>query len=181
MSSVVCFRCAVCGTEVDIGTPSPWRCPKATDEDRHHVLQIVRRPGPLQTVDDPNPFVAFGAELAWQAFALDRGMTLDAAAALVRQVDERMTAVAGTGFVVTPFDRANALSELLGFTDEGGVWVKRYILGTLGDERTVRVLTQLGSVYAEPAAGRSPPRSSPVGVAACFGSEGAGGVSRPRR
>ena len=124
MSSVVGFRCAVCGAEVDIGTPSPWRCPKATDEDRHHVLKIVRRPGPLQTVDDPNPFVAFGAELAWQAFAVDRGTTVDAAAALVRQLDERVTAVAGAGFVVTPFARADALSELLGFTDEGGVWVK---------------------------------------------------------
>ena len=43
--------------------------PEGHREDRHHVLQIVRRPGPLQTVDDPNPFVAFGAELAWQAFA----------------------------------------------------------------------------------------------------------------
>ena len=41
-------------------------------------------------------------------------------------------------------------------TDEGGFWLKRYILGTLGDERTVRVLTQLGSVLRELAAGRSP-------------------------
>ncbi len=40
---------------------SPWRCPNATDADRHHVLQIVRRPGPFETADDPNPFVAFGA------------------------------------------------------------------------------------------------------------------------
>jgi len=112
VSNVVGFRCAVCGTEVDIGTPEPWRCPRATDEDRHHVLQIVRRPGPLQIVDDPNPFVAFGAELAWQAFALDRGMTVDATAALVRQLDERVAAVAGTGFRVTPFGRA-ALSRAL--------------------------------------------------------------------
>jgi threonine synthase len=143
VSSVVGFRCAVCGTEVDVGTPSPWRCPKATDEDRHHVLQIVRRPGPLQTVDDPNPFVAFGAELAWQAFAVDRGTTVDAAAALVRQLDERVTAVAGAGFVVTPFARADALSELLGFTDEGGVWVKDETGGPAGSHKARHLLSIL--------------------------------------
>ncbi len=55
VTSVVGFRCAVCGTEVDIGTPSPWRCPKATDEDRHHVLRIVRRPGPCRPSTTPTP------------------------------------------------------------------------------------------------------------------------------
>ena len=52
------------------------------------------------------------------------GMTVDAAAALVRQLDERVTAVGGAGFVVTPFARADALSDALGFADDGGVWVK---------------------------------------------------------
>lgn len=38
-------------------------------------------------------------------------------------------------------------------TEEGAFWLKQFITGTLGDERTVRVLTQLGSVYAEPNGG----------------------------
>ena len=143
MTSVAGFRCAVCGTEVDIGTPAPWRCPKATGEDRHHVLQIVRRPGPLQVVEDPHPFVAFGAELAWQAFALERGMTADAAAALVRQLDERVAAVAGVGFAVTPLTRADALSELLGFTDRGGVWVKDETGAPAGSHKARHLLSIL--------------------------------------
>lgn len=38
-------------------------------------------------------------------------------------------------------------------TEEGAFWLKQYITGTLGEERTMRVLTQLGSVYAEPNGG----------------------------
>lgn len=38
-------------------------------------------------------------------------------------------------------------------TEEGAFWLKQYIGTTLGEERTVRVLTQLGSVYAEPSSG----------------------------
>jgi threonine synthase len=143
VTNVLGFRCAVCGAEVDIGTPSPWRCPKATDDDRHHVLEIVRRPAPLRPVTDPHPFVAYGPELAWQAFALDRGMTAEAAAALVRQVDERVAAVAGVGFSVTPFARADALSELLGFTDDGGVWVKDETGAPAGSHKARHLLSIL--------------------------------------
>jgi hypothetical protein len=40
-------------------------------------------------------------------------------------------------------------------TEEGAFWLKHYIAGSLSDDRTMRVLTQLGSVYAEPQ-GRAP-------------------------
>jgi len=118
------FRCLVCGAEVDVSEAQPWRCPNATTADRHHVLDIVRRPGRFEAIDDPQPLVRFGGELAWQAFALANGMTTDAAHALVRQVDDRVASVAGTGFRTTPFARADALSADLGFTSNGGVWVK---------------------------------------------------------
>jgi threonine synthase len=145
VTNVLGFRCAVCGTEVDIATPSPWRCPKATDDDRHHVLHLVRRSGPLCWVDDPQPFVAFGPELAWQAFALARGMTVDAATALVRQVDERVAAVSGsaTGFRVTPFARADGLSDALGFGERGGVWVKDETGAPAGSHKARHLLSIL--------------------------------------
>lgn len=40
-------------------------------------------------------------------------------------------------------------------TDEGAFWLRRYLATKLGDERTLRALTQLGSVYAE-SVGRAP-------------------------
>lgn len=38
-------------------------------------------------------------------------------------------------------------------TEEGAFWLKQFISGTIGDSRTIRVVTQLGSIYAEPATG----------------------------
>jgi hypothetical protein len=35
-------------------------------------------------------------------------------------------------------------------TEEGAFWLKRHLARTLGDEHTLRALTQLGSAYAEP-------------------------------
>lgn len=50
----------------------------------------------------------------------------------------------------------NANAQLTGPSrdaDEAGFWLRRYITQTLGNERTQRALTQLGSVYAEPSSG----------------------------
>ena len=117
MLNVVGFRCAVCAATVDVATPLPWRCPRALGGDRHHVLQIVRRMAPLRPTDDPNPFVSYDVELAWAAFAEAHGMTADARTALVRELDDAVRAVDGTGFRVTPFARSDALSDELGFAD----------------------------------------------------------------
>ena len=38
--------------------------------------------------------------------------------------------------------------------EEGAYWLKRYIAASLGEERMLRALTQLGSAYAEPASGK---------------------------
>lgn len=37
--------------------------------------------------------------------------------------------------------------------EEGAYWLKRYVAASLGEERLLRALTQLGSTYAEPASG----------------------------
>ncbi|MGZ4764413.1 MAG: PLP-dependent lyase/thiolase [Ilumatobacteraceae bacterium] len=118
------WACAVCGAHVDIAEPLSWRCPNATETDRHHALQLVQAIAPLRGGDDPNPFVAFRRYLAWDSFAAANGMTELARTALVRQVDADVAAVAGTGFHVTPFERADGLSDELGFSADGGVWIK---------------------------------------------------------
>ena len=35
------WRCAVCGTTVDIAQPFAWRCPRATADDPYHVLHVL--------------------------------------------------------------------------------------------------------------------------------------------
>ncbi len=42
----------------------------------------------------------------------------------MRELDEAVAEVDGHGFVETPFLRSGPLSELLGFSEAGGVWVK---------------------------------------------------------
>ena len=165
-SNVLGYRCAVCAAEVDISAASPWRCPGATAADRHHVLRIVRGLAPFRPVDDPDPFVAFGAELAWQAFALSHGMTEEAARALVGQVGERIAAVGGIGLRVTPFDRADRLSNALEFTEDGGVWVKDETGNVAGSHKARHLLSILLHIKAAETLGVGG-RESRLAIASC--------------
>jgi threonine dehydratase len=141
--NVLGWRCAVCDTAVDVATPLPWRCPRATSEDRHHVLHLVRAAAPFAPGDDPHPFVAHDAELAWAAFAAAHGMDASGRAALVRELDAAVATVAGTGFVVTPCTRQDHLSDELGFTSAGGVWVKDETGNVAGSHKARHLFTIL--------------------------------------
>ena len=156
MLNVVGFRCAVCAATVDVATPMPWRCPRAIGGDRHHVLQIVRRMAPLRPTDDPNPFVSYDVELAWAAFAEANGMTADARIALVRELDEAVSVVDGTGFRVTPFARSDALSDELGFAADGGVWVKDETGNVAGSHKARHLFTALLHLRAAEVLGLAP-------------------------
>ena len=92
------FRCRVCGAEVDVSTAHPWRCPNATALIDTTSSTSSAGQGRSRAAEDPDPLVAYGGELAWQSFALANGMTVDAAHALVRQLDARVATVDGTGF-----------------------------------------------------------------------------------
>ncbi|MBK5333171.1 MAG: PLP-dependent lyase/thiolase [Ilumatobacteraceae bacterium] len=137
------WSCAVCGTHVDIAAPLVWRCPRASGSDPHHALQLVQGIAPLRGIEDTNPFIAFQPYLAWDSFAAANGMTEAARAALIRQLDVDIAGVAGTGFHVTPFDRADALSDALGFTEDGGVWVKDETGNVAGSHKARHLMTIL--------------------------------------
>jgi threonine dehydratase len=153
------WRCAVCGTEQGIDTPLPWRCPRASGADRHHVLQAVGSTLPVAAGDDPNPFVAFDQGLAWAAFAAAHGMDVDARLALVRRLDAEVAAVAGTGFRATPFARHDALSDALGFAADGGVWVKDETGNVAGSQKARHLFSILLHLCAAESLGLAPWRS----------------------
>ena len=137
------WSCAVCGAHVDIAEPLSWRCPNATDGDRHHALQLVQGISPLRGTDDPNPFVAFRPYLAWDGFAAANGMTESARTAMANHVDADIASVAGVGFRVTPFERADDLSAALGFDIDGGVWVKDETAQVAGSHKARHLVTIL--------------------------------------
>ncbi len=115
--------CAGCGRRAPDDDPYPFRCPRAGSPDVDHVMVRELDPERLEFPDDPdepNPFVRY-REL-FHAYHLGRrnGLSDTDHVALVRELDERVAAVEGHGFTVTPFAPSDALSERLG----AEVWVK---------------------------------------------------------
>ena len=119
-----CWKCAVCGATTAVDVPFTWRCPNSSTTDRHHAPQLVQELMPLRSGGESNPFLAFRSYLAWDSFAAAHGLDDVARAALVAELDAQIALVAGTGFVTTPFERSDPLSDALGFQPDGGVWVK---------------------------------------------------------
>jgi threonine synthase len=149
------WSCAVCGTHVDIAEPLVWRC-KRSGSDPHHALQLVQGVAPLRGGDDANPFVAFRPFLAWDSFAAANGMTEVARTALIRQLDVDIAGVAGIGFRNTPFDRADALSDALGFAEDGGVWVKDETGNVAGSHKARHLISILLHLLTAESLGLSP-------------------------
>ena len=116
--------CTACGAESAPREPYPFRCPNAgRGDDLDHVL---RRELDLSALSLPadsgeeNPFLRFRTLLhAWHA-----GLEDEEFVALVRRLDDAVACVDGHGFRVTPFARDEELSDELGFSSAGGVWVK---------------------------------------------------------
>lgn len=148
--------CAVCGTTVDIASPFSWRCPRASSTDPHHTLQLVQPISPLRGGDDANPFIAFRRYLAWDSFAVANGMSEEARVAMVRRLDGDVAKVAGTGFRITPFERADELSDALGFEAEGGVWVKDETGQVAGSHKPRHLMTILLHLMAAESLGLAP-------------------------
>ena len=168
--TVLGWRCAVCGATVDITEAAPWRCPRSTSTDRHHVLHaIVHRPDPhVGRVDGPTPFHRNDAHLAWAASAAARGMLPAARAALVSELDAAVRDVAGVGFHETPFARSAALSDALGFADGAGVWVKDETGNVAGSQKARHLFSILLQLRANEAlAGSSVADRTPLAIASC--------------
>ena len=119
--------CAGCGAEPALSEPYPFRCPSAGTDDGDHVLRRlldlsrVHFPGDASA---PNPFVRYRKLLHAYHVATSGGMLDADFRALVERLDGNVGAVDGRGFAVTPFARSAELSVRLGFSGDGGVWVK---------------------------------------------------------
>ena len=125
------WRCVVCGTSVEIGTPSPWRCPRSSPTDRRHVLRFVDpRPVP-EPLDDPNPFVRHGRRLAWWAAARAGGLSEETCIELTRRVVADAT--------ITPAAPSPMIAAELGRE----VWVKDETCGVAGSHKYRHLTTIL--------------------------------------
>jgi threonine synthase len=117
---------------------------------------------------DGNPFVWFGPNMAWHAFARSHGMTAAACDGLVDELDDAVRRVAGVGFHVTPFARHDALSSELGFASTGGVWIKDETGNVGGSHKARHLFAILLHLVAAERLGLSPSRVRPrLAIASC--------------
>jgi threonine synthase len=121
------LACSGCGWAPPDDDPFPFRCANAgSGDDVDHV--IVRTLDPSKVAwpngQEPNPFVRYRSLFRSHHVATSRGMTDAEYVELVGRLDKQVAAVDGKGFAVTPFARHAELSQQLGFSPDGGVWVK---------------------------------------------------------
>lgn len=148
--------CAVCACAVPINEPLSWVCPNSGPDDRHHVLQFVSSLEPFRPTDSPNPFLAFRRYLAVDSLGAALGLDESRRETIISRADERVADVAGTGFVRTPFERADALSDALGFSADGGVWVKDETANVAGSHKARHLFTELLHLLMVEEAGVAP-------------------------
>lgn len=140
---MILLRCAVCDATVDIATPLSWKCPNATDADRKHVLAFHDDRFTMVTADDVNPYLRYRTGLYVDAFGEAVGISETDRIRIIADADTAVKRVGGTGFIVTPFRREDALSDELGFASDGGVWVKDETHNVAGSHKARHIFTEL--------------------------------------
>lgn len=165
------MQCSVCGATVDISTPLSFVCPNSSPSDRHHVLRFLSDVVPFRPIEDPNPFLAFRHYLAVDAFGAANGISDADRASIIRELNDQVARVAGTGFVRTPLARADELSSVLGFSDDGGIWIKDETHHVAGSQKARHLFTELIHLVMAERAGVAPWSTTaerpPLAISSC--------------
>jgi threonine dehydratase len=125
---------------------------------------------PFRPTDDENPYLAFRKYLAVDSFGAAIGLSEDARIRIITEANVAVAAVAGTGFLRTPLYRSVELSDALGFTAKGGVWIKDETHNVAGSHKARHLFTELLHLLFAEAAGVAPWTSStrpPLAIASC--------------
>lgn len=109
------FLCHGCGARVVVDVTLPFACPDARDgDDIDHVLVPEDGPATFAPEADENPFLRYRALLSPYRLALAKGLSDDAWGDLVGALDQKLVAVDGRGFRVTPMAEQPALAKAFG-------------------------------------------------------------------
>ncbi len=127
-TSGLLLRCTACGREIDLLRELPFGCPEAqAGDDRDHLLSIVQKasPGDWPVSLDPNPFQRFAVFSVARSLADCIGLSRQDYLEQVKELNQAVEAVAGTGFVTTPYLR----------DETQGVWIKDETQGVAGSHK----------------------------------------------
>ncbi len=165
------MSCSVCGTHVPLDAPLQWVCPHVGPIDRHHVLGFDVLPVNIEAFASDNPFLSFREQLGVDAFGAAVGLDEAARIDVITSLDAAVGTIAGTGFRKTPLSRADALSDALGFSAQGGVWVKDETHNVAGSHKARHLFTELVYLLMAERAGVTPWSDAidrpPLAIASC--------------
>lgn len=150
------MKCQVCGETLPVGAPLTFTCPAATTSDRHHVMAFVSDISPFRPIEDGNPYIAFRRYLAVDALGAALGLDDQSRERIIRDANSRIAQVYGTGFTFTPMLRSDALSDELGFSNDGGIWIKDETHNVGGSHKARHIFTELLHLLMVEEAGVAP-------------------------
>jgi threonine dehydratase len=108
--------------------------------------------------------------LAVDSLGESLGLSDDQRVAIITSADDAVSRVAGTGFLRTPLTRSDELSEALGFSATGGIWVKDETANVGGSHKARHIFTELLHLLMVETAGQAPwtPTTRPLlAIASC--------------
>lgn len=161
--------CSACGGAPEPSEPHPFRCPNANGDDVDHVLVRLLD---LDRVAFPTasgmPFEAYRELLHSYHRGRAAGMSDGEFVDLVRSLDDAVAGVAGTSFRATPFARSAVLSDRLGFSGRGGVWVKDETGNVSGSHKGRHLMGLLLHLQVAERLGLADPHTRPdLAIASC--------------
>jgi threonine synthase len=167
------ISCSGCGHVADPDDPCPFRCPWAGTDDADHVLtRVLSREGTAfphaETSREANPFLRYRALMHSYHVATARGLSDAGYRDLVSALDTSVAAVDGHGFGATPCFRSRELSQSLGFSATGGVWVKDETGNVSGSHKGRHLMGVLIHLATMEACGLLDPARRPdLAIASC--------------
>ena len=167
------IRCSGCGHVADPDDPCPFRCPWTGTDDADHVLtRVLSREGTafphIETSREANPFLRYRTLMHSYHVATARGLSDVGYRDLVSALDASVAAVDGHGFGATPWFRSRELSQSLGFSATGGVWVKDETGNVSGSHKGRHLMGVLIHLAAMEACGLLDPARRPdLAIASC--------------
>lgn len=164
------FVCHGCGAVVDIGQRPAFGCPRAiAGDDIDHVL-VPAGDGGLRTDlrAEEDPFLRYRALLSPYRLARAAGLSEDAWAEFVGELDDALIEACGRGFRITPMTKEDRLAKAAGLS--GDLWVKDET-GNVADSHKARHLMGVMLYLRVLHAGRLPAgqdlRARRLAIASC--------------
>lgn len=176
MSAPISYVCHACGQEAAIQPHFPYRCPGWSSDDagqpRDHLLtrrldlaayhRAASEVGGVlspESLDEPNPFVAFRSLMASTWLARAHGISDVALVRLIRELDAKVEQVDGHTFRSTPLRSVSGLEPALGLPSGLRLVLKPEALGPSGSHKGrhlqglmiwLRVLEEAGQLRRRP-------------------------------